>query len=178
MSRSHKPKQIHECALSELAQMFGLSLARITQMHSEGVVIKTESGKANLIESVNNYIEKLRAKSKPAHIATGDVPAIEESKARREAAQAGLAELKLAEAKMALIPIAEVDERDAKIAGAVRSSTLKQRAELPPRLEGLQAYQIASVLDEYNRSMLEELADSQSEFWQKREKLVEAENHE
>jgi hypothetical protein len=48
---------------------------------------------------------------------------------------------------------------------------MKRRSELPPILEGLSANQIAAILDERDRDFLEMLADQQSEFWERREKL-------
>jgi phage terminase Nu1 subunit (DNA packaging protein) len=170
MAGKHIPKDTHECTMSELAEMFGLSVARVTQLHSEGVVRKTKTGKADLIESVKAYVAKLREKKKDV-VSFEGVPDIDESKARKEAAQAGLAELKLAEEKMEVVRIAEIDTRDAKIGAAVRAATMKRRSELPPILEGLSANQIAAILDERDRDFLETLADQQSEFWERREKL-------
>jgi len=171
MAGKHIPKDAHECTMSELAEMFGLSVARVTQLHSEGVVRKEKSGKANLIESVKNYIAKLREKQRPAAALVEGVADIETSKARKEQANAGLAELKLAEEKMEVVRIAEIDARDARIGAAVRAATMKRRSELPPILEGLSANQIAAILDERDREFLEMLADHQSEFWERRDKL-------
>lgn len=156
-----------------MAEMLGLSVPRIGQLVMEGVIIKGARGRVDVIQSVKNYVAKLRDKQREK-IEIAGVPDLDESKARKEAAMAGLAELKLAAEKMEFIPIAEVDGRDARIAGSVRMAVLRQRAELPPQLEGLQANQIATVLDDYNRAMLDEMADVQSEFWTRREKAIEA----
>jgi phage terminase Nu1 subunit (DNA packaging protein) len=64
-----------------------------------------------------------------------------------------------------LISRREVEERDAKIGACVRHAILRMRSELPGQLEGLTAPKIATVLDDYNRSMLEEMSDEGSEFW-------------
>jgi phage terminase Nu1 subunit (DNA packaging protein) len=170
-----KPPQPNplECTQSAMAEMLGLSVPRIGQLVMEGVIIKGARGRVDVIQSVKNYVAKLRDKQREK-IEIAGVPDLDESKARKEAAMAGLAELKLAAEKMEFIPIAEVDGRDARIAGSVRMAVLRQRAELPPQLEGLQANQIATVLDDYNRAMLDEMADVQSEFWTRREKAIEA----
>lgn len=162
-----------ECTQAVMAQMLGLSVPRITQLLGEGTVVKSSRGRLDVVESVKNFITKMRDKQREVVEIEG-VPPLEESKARKEAAQAGLAELKLAAEKMEFIPIAEVEGRDARIGSAVRMAVLRQRAELPPQLEGLQANQIATVLDDYNRAMLDEMADVQSEFWTRREKAIEA----
>jgi hypothetical protein len=170
MAGKQKPKEFKACTMAELSEMFGLSLPRVTQLYAEGIVVKESMNKVDLIQSVKNYIAKLREKKKDT-ISVEGIPHIDESKARKEAAQAGLAELKLAEEKMEVVRIAEIDTRDAKIGAAVRAATMKRRSELPPILEGLSANQIAAILDERDRDFLEMLADQQSEFWERREKL-------
>ena len=176
MPEKTNQKKALECSASHLAEMLGLSMARISQMVQEGTVYKLKNGKYDAIESVKNYVARQRVKTKEVSTAEG-VPSYDESKARKEAAQAGLAELKLAEAKMEVVRIAEIDDRDAKIGNAVRAATMKRRSELPPLLEGLSASQIVNILDEHDRTMLEKLADKQSEFWDRLDKLKAALNN-
>ena len=149
---------------SQTADMLGLSRQRVSQLITEGIAIEAEGG-IDAILTARNYVKRLQRKD-PRPLPEG-VPCLDESKARKEAAQAGLAELKLAEEKMEVVRIAEIDMRDAKIGAAVRAATMKRRSELPPILEGLSANQIAAILDERDRDFLEMLADQQSEFWQR-----------
>lgn len=151
-----------------------VSVPRVVQMVEEGIVIKISQGSYNLEESLSNYIAKLqnRNKEKPAPIE--GVPDIDTSKARKEAAIAEREEIKLAEMKLEVVPIAEVESREARIGAAVRAAITKQRSELPPILEGLAANQIASIIDDRNRTLLEDLADMQSEFWVRHDKLKQA----
>jgi phage terminase Nu1 subunit (DNA packaging protein) len=168
------------CTAAHLAEMFGLSVPRVSQMIAEGIVVKVEIGKYDCIASVQNYLDKLRRK-KPDKIQdpdTSGVPNIDTSKARKEAALAEKEELRLAEMKLEVVPISEVEQREARIGAAVRAAITKQRSELPPILEGLTANQIASIIDERNRALLDELADMQSEFWERREKLIAATTNE
>ena len=64
-----------------------------------------------------------------------------------------------------LVSRAEIEARDARIGTCVKIAIMRQRAELPPQMEGLQANQIATVLDDYNRAMLNEMAAETSLFW-------------
>jgi len=178
MAGKQKEKEFKICTMAELSEMFGLSLPRVTQLYAEGIVVKESMNRVDLIQSVKNYINKLRDKQKPSSSPVEGVADIETSKARKEQANAGLAELKLAEEKMEVVRIAEIDARDAKIGAAVRAATMKRRSELPPILEGLSANQIAAILDERDRDFLEMLADQQSEFWERREKLKAVMNNE
>lgn len=159
--------------ITEISQMLGLSVARCRQLEGDGVVIKMSAGRYDAITSTRNYIEGVRNRIKePVNLPEG-VASIEESKARKEAANASLAEIELAQARMQLMPIAEIDARDARIGGAIRMAVMKQRSELPPLLEGLSASQIAGIIDQHNRNMLDMLSDMQSEFWNRHEKLSE-----
>jgi Spy/CpxP family protein refolding chaperone len=153
----------------QMTEALDVTAGRITQLKNDCVLVPVGS-KYDAIASMRAYVKKLRDKQKDIITFEG-VPDIDESKARKEAAQAGLAELKLAEEKMEVVRIAEIDTRDAKIGAAVRAATMKRRSELPPILEGLSANQIAAILDERDRDFLEMLADQQSEFWERREKL-------
>ena len=165
------------CKGSELAEMFGVNITRINQLVQDGVVKKLGVAEYDVIESVKNYISRQKERSKKTTQAEG-VADIETSKARKEEAMAGLAELKLAEARMEVVRISEVDERDAKIGSAVRAATMKRRSELPPLLEGLSASQIVGILDDHDRAMLEKLSDMQSEYWVRLEKIKAAMSNE
>lgn len=59
----------------------------------------------------------------------------------------------------------EVDERDTRIAAAVKASLLKFANDCPAMLEGLDAPKIQKVLKDQVAGVLAQLADDQSEFW-------------
>jgi hypothetical protein len=174
--KENNPPQLR-CKGCDLAEMFGVNITRINQLVQDGVVKKLAKGDYLVVESVKNYIARQKARAKDT-VKTEGVADIETSKARKEEAMAGLAELKLAEAKMEVVRIADIDERDAKIGSAVRAATMKRRSELPPILEGLSASQIVTILDDHDRAILEKLADMQSEFWERHEKLKAAMSNE
>lgn len=159
---------------TQMATMIGVTIGRVTQLKSDGVFISNGKNQYDVIASVKNYVEKIKDKKKETVAFADGVPDIEESKARKVAAEAGLAELKLQEAKMEVVSIAEVDERDSKIGACVRAAMTKLRSELPPRLEGMDASRMVGTIDEYIHNLLEDMADGQSEFWEKRERLESA----
>jgi hypothetical protein len=64
-----------------------------------------------------------------------------------------------------LVPVAKVDERDTRIAAAVKGSLLKLANDSPPMLEGLPADKVQKVLRDQVMGILEQLANDQSEFW-------------
>ena len=177
MAGKPKPRETLECTAAQLCEIMGLSMPRVSQMAKEGLVVRAKNGKYDAIESLKNYIAKMKLQKKDV-VKTEGVADIETSKARKEEAMAGLAELKLAEARMEVVRISEVDERDAKIGSAVRAATMKRRSELPPLLEGLSASQIVGILDDHDRAMLEKLSDMQSEYWVRLDKIKAAMSNE
>lgn len=64
-----------------------------------------------------------------------------------------------------LVPIAEVDERDTRIAAAMKAAVLRLCNDAAPQVEGLEAAKAHKVLMAEGRKILEQLADDQSDFW-------------
>jgi hypothetical protein len=92
---------------------------------------------------------------------------LEESKARKEAALCEIEEIKLASLRIEVIDMDSIRQRQDRITNAITRAMAQERDQLPKLLAGLNASQIAAILDERDREMLEKLADQQSEFWQR-----------
>ena len=60
---------------------------------------------------------------------------------------------------------AEVRERDARIGAAVRQMTMRIESDLPAQCEGLTATQLKRLLRDFAKSLLTDLANMQSDFW-------------
>jgi hypothetical protein len=59
----------------------------------------------------------------------------------------------------------EVKERDSSIGAAMRSAMMRIESELPAQCEGLNASQLKALFRDFCRSILTDLADGQSAFW-------------
>jgi len=64
-----------------------------------------------------------------------------------------------------LVPLAEVDERDIRIAAIVKAGVQKLCNDSAPMAEGLDASGIHKVLMEAGHEVLAMMADEQSDFW-------------
>lgn len=64
-----------------------------------------------------------------------------------------------------LIPRREVDERDTRIAAAVKGALLKFCNDVPPMIEGQTASKAQKTIKAQMLGILEQLASDQSEFW-------------
>ena len=147
---------------SQTAQMLGLSRQRISQLITEGIAIEADGG-IDAVLTARNYIRRLNKKEATPLPCT--VPRLEESKARKEAALCEIEEIKLASLRMDLIDMDSIKQRQDRITSAISLAMAQERDHLPALLAGLNASQIAAVLDERAHDMLERLADPHSEFW-------------
>ncbi len=147
---------------SQAAMMLGLSRQRISQLIAEGIAIEADGG-INAVLTARNYLKRLQRKH-PRFLPVG-VPSLDESKARKEAALCEIEEIKLASMRMELIDLNSIRNRQARITSAISLAMAQERDHLPELLAGLNASQIAAVLDERAHDMLERLADPHSEFW-------------
>ena len=64
-----------------------------------------------------------------------------------------------------LLPRREVDERDTRIAAAVKGALLKFCNDVPPMIEGQTASKAQKTIKAQMLGILEQLASDQSEFW-------------
>jgi phage terminase Nu1 subunit (DNA packaging protein) len=149
---------------SQAAQMLGLSRQRISQLITEGIAIEAEGG-IDAILTARNYVKRLQRKH-PRPLPEG-VPSLDESKARKEAALCEIEEIKLASLRIEVIDMDSIRQRQDRITNAITRAMAQERDQLPALLAGLNASQIAAVLDERAHDMLERLADPRSEFWQR-----------
>lgn len=147
---------------SQTADMLGLSRQRISQLITEGIAIEADGG-IDAILTARNYVKRLQRKH-PRPLPEG-VPCLEESKARKEGALCEIEEIKLASLRMELIDMDSIRNRQVRITNAITKAMVQERDQLPPLLAGLNANQIAAILDERAHDMLVRLADGHSEFW-------------
>jgi phage terminase Nu1 subunit (DNA packaging protein) len=147
---------------SQAAQMLGLSRQRISQLITEGIAIEADGG-IDAVFTARNYVRRLNKKEASPLPCT--VPCLEESKARKEAALCEIEEIKLASLRMDLIDMDSIKNRQERITNAITRAMAQERDQLPALLAGLNASQIAAVLDEHAHDILERLADPHSEFW-------------
>lgn len=143
-----------------LAQALGITPQAVTGLIERGTIQKLADGQIDFIAGVKSYVETITHKL--ARRSTD----IDASKARKEAAQAERAEIITMEIRKSQMSIADVRHREDRITRAIHRAIDRQTKELPSILEGLEAGQIASILDERNRAMLEDLADMTSDLWQ------------
>jgi phage terminase Nu1 subunit (DNA packaging protein) len=149
---------------SQAADMLGLSRQRISQLITEGIAIEADGG-IDAVLTARNYVRRLNKKE--ASPLPEGLPCLEESKARKEAALCEIEEIRLASLRMDLIDMDSIRQRQDRITNAITRAMAQERDQLPKLLAGLNASQIAAILDERDREMLEKLADQQSEFWQR-----------
>jgi hypothetical protein len=147
---------------AQTADMLGLSRQRISQLVAEGIAIEADGG-INAILTARNYVRRLNKKQ--ASPLPAGLQCLEESKARKEAALCEIEEIKLASLRMDLIDMDSIKNRQERITNAITRAMAQERDQLPELLAGVNASQIAAVLDERAHDILERLADPHSEFW-------------
>jgi terminase small subunit / prophage DNA-packing protein len=131
--------------LPVLASALGLTVRAVNQLAVAGCVVKLSHGQYDFAASIRNYIEKLRAKDFT-------------EKDRLTAAQADIAELKLAEARRELVPASQVDIEWAGIVRDATAAMLGATAKIQGRLGHLSNHD-ASVIDSEIRAALTSLGE-------------------
>jgi len=116
-------------------------------------------------ELVNDSLDTLESLKAQALQATS----LDDAKIIKEKAAALQGLIKVEREMGKLIPLAEVDERDTRIAAAIKAAMLKTQNDMPPVLEGLSSVDIRIKIGEHNIGILKDLADAQSEFWKDKE---------
>lgn len=149
------PPQL-ECTSAVMSRMLGLSVPRISQLVAEGVLQRGERGKLDLVLSVQGYIRKLRDKQKEKIELDGVAP-LEESKARREAALAGIAEIRLEAERGKYLPVSEVIESTVRCVSVAKARFLRLQSDLPPRLAGLPETKMQTLIRDSVIEILTEL---------------------
>ena len=136
---------------ADLARLFGLSANRVSVLGAEGVIQKKGRGRYLLAESIQGYAEWVRQNPSGRRRVASD------EKERLTAAQADLAELKLAQTRGDLLPLEDVRREWAAIAIDLRARLLSIGPRVASAL-GLDR-ETAARLDAELRSALEDLAD-------------------
>lgn len=136
---------------SDLAGLLGLSANRVSVLAAEGVIAKKGRGRYLLAESIQGYAQWVR--ENPA----GRRRVASDEKERLTAAQADLAELKLAQTRGELLPLEDVRREWAAIAIDLRARLLS----IAPRVSSALGLDRATAarLDAELRSALEDLAE-------------------
>ena len=150
-----KPPRRAPGAVKKLAAALNLTTRRTSELLREGMPLEIEL--ARKWRGETEPVSDPASDSSPAALRAKRILIMDK--------QAERLEMENQSRRGELISRAEVEARDAKIGACVRHAILRMRSELPGQLEGLTAPKIATVLDDYNRSMLEEMSDEGSEFW-------------
>jgi hypothetical protein len=130
---------------ASIARHLDVSGALITRYTREGMpTTSLEEAEAWYQENVNRRVR--------------DVPDYQESRARREAAEAELAELKAAQLRSELAPVADFERQMAIEAARVREAVLQLADRLAPVLEMRPIGFIRTTLDTEARRVLEGLS--------------------
>jgi phage terminase Nu1 subunit (DNA packaging protein) len=131
-----------------IANHLGVDKALITRYRREGMPNSSlESADAWYRQNVNRRVR------------VDEVPDYQESRARREAAEAELAELKAAQLRKELVPVADVERQWSGEAGRVREAFLQLADRLAPVLEMRPIGFIRQTLDAEVRQVLTGLSE-------------------
>ena len=136
-----------------IARHLDVTAALITRYTREGMpTTSLEAAEAWYRENVNRRV-RMSPDSTPR-----DIPDYQESRARREAAEAELAELKAAQLRTELAPVADFERQMAVEASRVREAVLQLADRLAPVLEMRPIAFIRQTLDTEARRVLEGLS--------------------
>lgn len=131
-----------------IANHLGVDKALITRYRREGMP------NSSLDEADAWYRQNVNRRVRP-----DEVPDYQESRARREAAEAELAELKAAQLRRELVPVADVERQWSGEAGRVREAFLQLADRLAPVLEMRPIGFIRQTLDAEVRQVLTGLSN-------------------
>lgn len=119
-----------------VAHVLGLTTRRVQQLTSEGVFAKEGRGRYDLVSCVQAYVgfwqDKAEARSAAEHVDGS----LEESKARKMAAEAELAELQLARERGELVTVEDAVKERTRDYGHLRAKMLNMPAKYAPSTVG------------------------------------------
>lgn len=132
------------------------AIARHLKVSGALITRYTEQGmpQTSLADAEAWYLENVNRRIRPEAI-----PDYQESRARREAAEAELAELKAAQLRRELVPVADVERQWSGEAGRVREAFLQLADRLAPVLEMRPIGFIRQTLDAEVRQVLTGLSN-------------------
>lgn len=140
----------------QMAACLGLSTTRVNQLIDEGILIRdpsTNMGRLMLIESLQNYFLSKNGSGEES-------VSFWKERALHEKANRQMAELKLRERRGELLESKEVEAFITELITTTRQKFLGAGHKLAPRLEGLPAAQMCSIIDEEIYEILRELANN------------------
>ncbi len=140
----------------ELAEILGVTTARITQLKQASVAIPIGRSHYDLRESCRNYIGTLKTN------ATSKAAA--EARLAKLKAEARIAATKADEAEGRTVPVADVHELMIRLGSEMRSRLLEWRASLPHQLEGRDAQAIHQILGARVIELLEDIHSAAGKF--------------
>ncbi len=142
--------------LQVLSALLGLSGNRVTALARQGAIPRGQYGAYPLLEAVRAYVEWQRENPIGRHVAN---PGHSDEKQRLTAAQADLAELKLAQTRGELLPLEDVRREWASLAVDLRARLMA----ISPRIAATLGLDRATAarLDKELRAALEDIANDQ-----------------
>jgi phage terminase Nu1 subunit (DNA packaging protein) len=136
----------------EMAEIFGLTKGRVSQLAKEGVFVKRDEYNFDFKQSVKNYLQLSKT-------AASSAPLIQ-AKIAKAQADARVAKIAADIAERNTIKISDAEDVLAQIAGKIRAELLAMRQTLPERLAGLDAGKIASIIETEVPKIMESIYQS------------------
>ena len=133
-----------------ICKLLDLTPRRLQQLAAEGVLPRGERGRYDLLGCVRGYVRHLRDRTLPADI---EADPYHQQRTRRTAAEAEIAELKVAQARGELVLAAEAARAWASHAARVRSRFLAIPSDVGQALPELTKHELA-VADHLVRDAL------------------------
>lgn len=160
----------------QIAEFHGITKDQVDAAKNKGVNIYSDEELAEHLAGVRHRIKPDAELSEPEAINAETLEEMEEAiRKARSIDDVKILKEKLTALKTAvqvrretreLISLAEVEERDIRIAAVVKAGILKLCNDSSPMCEGLGAAEIHGVLLRQGTQVLEMMADEQSAFWQ------------
>ncbi len=137
-----------------ICTLLNLTERRVQQLVDEGIIIRPERGRYDLVRSVRGYVEWLQTRAVKGDAEAADD--VEKAKLRKLTAEAELAEQKSAQIKGELVAASDVEREWASIFRQLRSSILAIPSRMGAALPHLTKHDI-EVLDRGLRRALTDL---------------------
>ena len=143
--------------IDTLCKLLDLTPRRVQQLTAEGVLIKVERGRYDLVRSVRGYVKYLRDRALKSDMRDGD-ESINASKQRKIKAEAELAELDLMERQGELVRTEDVAKRWNNLGAVVRTNILAVSSIAAPQCEGQTASAIETIIAQQIDDALENIS--------------------
>ena len=158
-----RPKNPRMAFLRERASAIGVSISTLQHWEHAGVDLADDANIRAHLATLSRLPRGLKAPFLPLMAESDPLTA---AKLRKLLAEAAFAEIKTKNLEGKLIPLDQATEAMTAISAALRAAIARQKADLPPLLEGLTAAAMASRIEDYGqrlvgqiRTMLEQKRD-------------------